>query len=295
MNDVTVLVNSCDKYESAWEPFFRLLKLQWPEVVNYKIILNTETKTFNCDFLNVTTICSGTKMTWSERLKNTLKQIDTEYILYFLEDFFLMQKVSTESLEEAYKKIKSDKDIGYIGLKYNKKHKFKNPSEIDLSQKFFSKDDIITINRINSMTALWRKDWLFDLLRDHETPWEFEKYGSIRSRRTNKKVLIINNLNGVCAPVFDYDVDIEFGHGLTRGQWLPKNKELFEKYGIEADFSILGINYDLYNRAIGEYSPQTEKAAEKKNLREFLYKFKHSFKVLKRKTIKFIRKIRSLI
>lgn len=296
MKDVTILVNSCDKYESVWEPFFKLLLKQWPECKNYKFILNTETKTYNCDFLDVKTICSGTKLTWSKRLKNVLSQIESEYILYFLEDFFLLQKVDNNTLLEAVKYIKTNTDVGYIGLKYNPTHNFKDKSTIDLSPHFLNKDDVITINRVNSMTALWRKDWLYSLLRNHETPWEFEIYGSIRSRRTPFKVMILNNINDVCKPVFDYGVDIKYGYGITMGCWLPKNVELFAEHDIDVDFDILGINYDLYKKAIGEMVPlKASTEVSKSNFRENLYKVKHSFKKIKKKAIKTARKIRSLV
>ena len=37
-NDVTILVNSCDKYEDAWEPFFKLFSIQWPNnIIDTKI------------------------------------------------------------------------------------------------------------------------------------------------------------------------------------------------------------------------------------------------------------------
>lgn len=295
MKNVTILVNSCDKHESAWEPFFKLLKIQWPECAEYKFILNSETKTYNCDFLDVTTICSGTKLTWSERLKNVLRQIDTEYILYFLEDFFLQKRVSNETLLEAVDYIKNNEDVGYIGLKYNPKHNFKDETAVDLSKHFLNKDNIITMNRVNSMTALWRKDWLMSVLRDHETPWEFELYGSVRSRRYKQKVLVINNVNGVCPPVFAYEVDPKHGYAINGGKWLPKNKELFEKYGIEADFDILGIDYDLYNRANGRCEPKVKTSDEKFSLREKLYRIKRWFIRTIKKIRKTIRKIRSLI
>ena len=50
-NSVTILVSSCDLYEDAWYPFFKLLKIQWPECEQYRIVLNTETKTYNPDFI----------------------------------------------------------------------------------------------------------------------------------------------------------------------------------------------------------------------------------------------------
>lgn len=295
MNNLTIIVNTCDKYESAWEPFFRLLAIQWPECKEYDFILNSETKVYNCDFLNIKTICGGTKLTWSARLKNVLKQIDTEYILYFLEDFFLLQKVNNDVFLEALDYIKSHNDVGYIGLKYSPEHIFKEKSEVDLSKHFLNKDDIVTVNRVNSMTALWRKDWLLSLLRTHETPWEFEVYGSVRSRRTNMKVLKVNNINNVCNPVFDYGVDIKYGYGITRGKWLPKNVELFKQYGIDVNFDLLGIDYDLYLEANGQKKRTYNTELRKQGIRENLYQIKHGFKVLKRKIKKTIRRIRSLI
>ena len=70
------------------DSFFKLLKIQWPECP-HDIVLSTETKTYDCDFLKIKTINSNRDLSWSSRLKNTLNQIETEYILFFLEDFFL--------------------------------------------------------------------------------------------------------------------------------------------------------------------------------------------------------------
>lgn len=296
MKNLTILVNSCDKYEDAWEPFFKILKLQWPECEQYRIVLNTESKVYDCDFLNVETICGGKDVTWSQRLKYVLERIETDYILYFLEDFFLLEKVSNETFEEALKLIQDSHDIGYIGLKYQKKREYRNPDDEDNSVRFINKDKIVTVNRINSMSALWNKSWLMSLIKDHETPWEFELYGSERSRRTPEKVLIINNEDGCCPCVFNYNVNVEYGHGLTFGQWLPKNVELFEQYGIEVNFDNLGINYNIYNQALGlECNDSSESDAVKKNIiRELLYKLKHRIKVIKKNRIKKQRKKMSL-
>lgn len=294
-NNVTILVNSCDKYEDAWEPFFRLLKIHWPECENYRIILNTETKVYNCGFLNVETICGGIKATWSERLKVVLEKIDTEFILFSLDDFFLMSKVSTKSFDEAVNFISGDASVGYVGLKYNKTHKFKDPNMVEPQEHFFDRTLTDTVNRINCNTALWRKDFLLKLLRMHESPWEFEKYGSYRSKRYNQKIMIINNMHGIMPPVFDYDVEIKYGHGLTLGQWLPKNKELFDEYGIEVDFDNLGINYQIYEEAINPKPKEQVKQVQELDLREKLYNIKKKSKKQKKKFVKFIRKIKSLI
>lgn len=67
--NVAVRVNSCDKYEDAWNPFFKLFSIMWPDCP-YDIYLNSETKEYNCTFMNVKTICGGKNLAWSERLKN---------------------------------------------------------------------------------------------------------------------------------------------------------------------------------------------------------------------------------
>ncbi len=47
-----LVVNSCDAYCDIWEIFFSSLKGQWPEC-NVDIILNTESKVFKFDGLNL--------------------------------------------------------------------------------------------------------------------------------------------------------------------------------------------------------------------------------------------------
>lgn len=225
-----------------------------------------------------------------------MNQIDSDYILYFLEDFFLLEKVSNETFEEALELIQNNNDIGYIGLKYQKTREFRDSVNAGITERFIDKDKVVTINRINSMSALWNKSWLLSLIRDHETPWEFELYGSERSRRTSQKVLIINNSDGYCPCVFNYNVDIQYGHGLTCGQWLPGNIELFEKYGIDVDFENLGINYKIYYNAIGQpFEDSSDISSTKKGIvRELLYKIKHHIKVIKKNRIKKQRKKMSL-
>ena len=56
--ELAILVNSCDKYEDAWDPFFKLLKIQWPDCP-YRIYLNTEFKNYVCDCFDVEVINSG--------------------------------------------------------------------------------------------------------------------------------------------------------------------------------------------------------------------------------------------
>ena len=64
-------------------------------------------------------------------LKNVLKNIETDFVLFFLEDFFLQSPVNQEMFEEAYNLISMNKDIGYIGLKYSPERIFKDKKYIE--------------------------------------------------------------------------------------------------------------------------------------------------------------------
>ena len=59
-NDVTFLISSCDKYEDAWHPFFKLLHVHGG-AINYPIVLNTETKSYSSDFFDVRVINTPAK------------------------------------------------------------------------------------------------------------------------------------------------------------------------------------------------------------------------------------------
>ncbi len=235
--DVTILVNSCDKYEDAWEPFFRLLKIHWPECGDYKIVLSTESKVYNCDFLDVKTInppLSLKNSSWSARLNNALEQIDTEYILFFLEDFFLLEKVQTDIFKKALEIIESDQEIGLITFKTT-----------DLISMFSGKTDYEKCfyevrrnipDRTNVLIGLWRKKYYLDLLYGEENPWEYERNSNIRSKFAGYKVY--TQSYDCSFPTFQYCMNPKSGYGITQGKWLCKNKELFESNGV------YNVNYD---------------------------------------------------
>lgn len=112
-NDVTIFISSCDLYEDAWMPVIALLKKQWPEC-KYPIVLGTEEKLFDSPLENVQTICAGKNISWTERVRRCLSKIDTEYVLFMLEDYFLFDKVKVEGFEKALDIIRNDKTVGMI-------------------------------------------------------------------------------------------------------------------------------------------------------------------------------------
>lgn len=230
MSDITLVVSSCDKYEDAWYPYFELLKKYWPEHPE-KIALITETKQYSTEGLNIKTYNYPESYTWSERLYRTLEAIDTRYIIFSLEDFFLLNYVKQEKIDKCIEWMEEDNNIAECRL-YG--------TDIPELQKTDKYDDFYIADagmayRVDTQVALWNKEALMSFIDLSETPWQFEKNASIRSFLSDKKFLWyhVDNLENVDNMIFPYKIEQCFGYGIAWGKWLWNNKELFKKNNIK--------------------------------------------------------------
>lgn len=279
MKKVTILVNSCDLYEDAWEPCLKLFKIQWPNCP-YDFVFNSETKEYSGEAENVRTVCFNKQGTWTERFRYVLEQIDSPYVLFTLEDYFLLNKVNSEVFEKAVSVMDNNAEVGMICLSHTDRIGVKADGYED--DNFYSR----VINEkcmIWCRICLYRREYLLKLLRDHETIWEFEQYASYRAKKLNYIILQQNNNDAEC---FTFKVKIEEGYGITQRKWLPKNIELFEKHGIRVNYDRLGI---FSPPALSEKTQITKS----NNVKEMLYSIKHAIKVIKRKAKKKYRKFKS--
>ncbi|MBQ6570222.1 MAG: hypothetical protein IJL87_08185 [Clostridia bacterium] len=234
MKDVSILVNTCDLYEDAWNPFFRLLQIQWKDCPK-KVYLNTETKKYTDPYFDVVTVNSSPGDKWGARLLKAIDKIDTEYVFFFLEDFFIQKPVNTDILETAISCLDNEKDVGAIRFVPHVSASWCEKGTETYG--YFSFIPLSWKARNTTMPSLWRKDYLKKITRAYESPWEFETFGSVRSAKMPYRVLVQNE----SAPIAVYiDYQIKYGYGISKRRWLKNNKELFDKYGIVVDFSRLG-------------------------------------------------------
>ena len=286
LSDLTILINSCDLYRDAWEPFIKLFYIQWNDCP-YPIAINSETCIYKGEYSEkVQTIISDRKkLTWSKRFRSCLEKIDTEVVLFILEDYFVQNKVSVDVFEHAHKLMKQNKKIGMAALSYGAS----NVEDGKFEDKYFYSRIINEKNKIWCRINLYRRDYLLNLLRDHENIWEFEQYASYRAKKL--PYFIIQQKDSV-PECFTFYVKYEEGYGISGRKWLPKNKELFEKYVIEVNFENLGfLDFEDCNK-----SPQEKGAKEKqKGIKENLYLVKKGVLCLPKKVKKKISKLKSII
>ncbi|MBO4323101.1 MAG: hypothetical protein J5836_00410 [Clostridia bacterium] len=263
--DVTILVSSCDLYEDAWMPFFRLLEKNWQNC-EYPKILSTERKVF--DFQGVKTInypfVDERAVSWTERLRYTLNQIKSEYVLWFLDDFFLTEPVDEKGFEKALSLIESDKDIGLI--KFLPIEKNTSAPTGDLDSYYCEVPVRKKTFRTRVCVSLFKRKYFLDLLYGDESPWQYERQSHFRSMYAGYK--IYQTEHKFYKPVFSYTLDHDFGVGITARKWLPKTRELFEKNGIHGvDFGRLGVLTD----EVGKENEREGNGVKKIGLKQFLY------------------------
>ena len=241
MDKVTLIVSSCDKYSDLWNPFFTVLKAEWQGLEHIHIVLNTESKSYSYKGLNISTFQlyrEGENPSWTERLRKTLERVGTKYVITLLDDFFMMGKVDSQKILKHIEWMEKDQRVSVFSYMET----FTNNIQ-DRKYESFERRPLIALYKFNCQAALWRRTRLISYLKNNESPWEWETYGNWRSYRHpfHKFYSYIEGENYVFPYIYKVGETSFGGLGLYRGRWyLPYVQPVFEKHGIEIDYSIRG-------------------------------------------------------
>ena len=240
-NICSVLINSCDKYEDAWYPFFELVKKYWKDC-EYPFYLNTESKNYKHDGVSLTVInCTVDGASWGKRLKDCLKSISSKYVILFLEDFFLQREVNQNELDACIRMM--EENDKFTAIYFKQIAGFKKNYEGNV--RYFLMDEN-KMYKLNLQAGLWRKKDLEALVADDDTPWEFEFVG--QNRLEGKDCLFLCSRAGTHynykGAVFPYLTGRTTGYGIWAGKWLWNNNKLFQKNGL----TVKDVNLELFTR-----------------------------------------------
>lgn len=256
--DTCILMCSCDKYSDIWPIFFRFLQDSWADCP-YPIYLNTETKQYQDSYFNVTTLNDKRKnSTWTKRLLGCIKRIKCNNIIIILDDFFFLEKISNKAFNECIEFMNNDKYVGLLSFKQQKKTRFSTCEHIN----GFVKRRIGDYYIVNLLPGIWKKKCLLKLLSPYEDPWQFEWFGTERSKFTKYKFYERH-----CTEENILKFDLA-KYGLFRGKWQTGNVALFKERGIEVDFSKRGF---LKDEAEANYFFPVPRRQLRDRIRYFIY------------------------
>ena len=256
VSNLTILYNSCDSYEDLWEPFFKLFVRYGNDLKKLPIVINTETKNWSFSGLNIKCLNLKSEETaWGARLRGCLERIDTEYVLFLLDDFFLQDKVDCSVISNCISYMESDKSVGGVNLL--PLDGVTKPSQL----KGFSIAEPGVPYRVNAQVCIWRKSVLYNSILSCESPWVWEIYGYIRNDVFMKsKILFLSWGEKEPFPYGFYQYGRVDENGRTmahsavmRGKWdMSLVKKLFKENDINIDYSIRGVYRKEWRRIIAD-------------------------------------------
>lgn len=237
----SILVNTCDKFEDCWSPFFKLWSLYWNDCSG-KIFLNTEYKSFSYSGIDITStkVCAvhhmslNKRATWSQCLAWALDTINTDIVLYMQEDYFLTDKVDNNMVEYFVSLMNDNPDIPCIQLT---DENFPATVKSNIENLYYG--DNKHTSYVCCQASLWRKEILKSLIRKHETAWDFEYFGSKRARYMNLKFL---RVDPQWVHQGGYQIIPYLFTGIIGGKWYRPVVDLFAKHDIEMDYSYRGFH-----------------------------------------------------
>jgi len=226
MENLTLFVSSSDAYEDCWYPFFFLLKKFWPNC-DLPIILNTETKSFAFEGLNITCTKTGTQQSFGKTFHAGLEQVSTDNVLLMLIDFFIMRDVNETYLRDVYDVFIQERLDALCLVEMT-----------TIRETVPLRDNVSLVSgpgqdRFSFQTAIWKKNSIKKYVLGHENPWLSECFGSLRYRYTKDRIAFVSKN----AEPFNY---LHTG-ALHEAKWVKETVPELEALGISLDWKRRGF------------------------------------------------------
>lgn len=205
MNQISIIVSSCDAFRDCWEPFVFSLTKYWPDLP-YKIYIVSNYQSIDDE--KVKFIKVGEDKGWASNLKVALNEINTEYVLYLQEDYWLTSPVNTiKFISQINYCINMGIDYLRLNFPYNDKYKKDN----EHAECCISTDKYALCLQV----AIWKKDTLMKLLVDGWSGWDYEakvcRY-SIEKGIPVKAEVVLSNADDIIIHYIE-------GTAVRKGKW----------------------------------------------------------------------------
>tara|TARA_B100000787_G_scaffold30935_1_gene20787 strand:- start:14991 stop:15770 length:780 start_codon:yes stop_codon:yes gene_type:complete len=220
--DLAIIVLSCDGFSSLWPLFFKRLDQYFP-ISDAKFYLLTNHLDYKISGKHsVEVVCVGDDISWSDNLSKLLLGIQENNVLLLIEDGPFSMRVDIGKIDFFYQMF-LDENMNYLNLKATPlpdKNIGEFVGEISRSMGY----------RTALVPSMWKKKVLVNLLKSGESAWEFEVFGSERSKEYGE-------FYAVKKPIFSFDHIVIKGK-VDRGVY-RKLKNNDEHIGI--DFPVMSF------------------------------------------------------
>lgn len=168
MDDIIMIIMSCDAFSDLWDGYVTLLEQNWPDRCT-KTVIVTDKKT-NKKYEKVDVFYAECKTGWSDRLSAAMLAYNSDYYFVTLDDYYLVKRINTSRIYELIDIIKKE-NIDYLRF-------FKYPTRAtadslacDNNLRFINTEEVYSVNLY---PGIWRKEFLQHCLYCSMDIWQFE-------------------------------------------------------------------------------------------------------------------------
>lgn len=213
-----------DGYYDIWEDFLELFNRNWPDCP-YPVYIVDGTK--NLDFpkkYEATILHAGEDSEYSKKIQTALKEIDAEYYLVLLEDFFFERPIINDPLKKIIISM-DENEISYLRMPMPEFLVGLNTKKYKEDQKsgflYIPQSDEYTVT---CQPSIWKKEFLLQCIgTENYNAWVFEGI------YTYSRYAHSNNFLNRCRICLSNPLGLR--HGAVQGRLLPNVYEDICKSG----------------------------------------------------------------
>jgi len=229
MTDVSIVVGTLDLYKAVWPLLCHSLNRYWSDCP-WPVQFITNHLDSSC---GMSIKVGGDHTQWSRRMIRGLKRIESPIILWLTSDNWLTDPVDTAALIDFAEYIEKGK-AGHIRLYPGWNH--------DIAVGEFKHDSRLMVfadrspYRASLKPGFWKRRIFLDLLVKGESPWDFERNASKRSRKYRGRFFAIKEWG--CFPfVTETHPSGEWVKSpIAKGRWTKAAKAYCKREGLKIDF-----------------------------------------------------------
>ena len=239
---LTMLILSCDKYSDLWDAHVHHLEKYWPDRQMPTFIVTDKKRPRYYEHIEILAFESASE--WSERLKEAIRLVDTEFVFITMDDYFLVKPVSTDRIS-VYIDMMKRHNIDYLRLFIEPRKSIREPVEHETGIFWI---DTEIVYSLNLYTGIWRKSFLENTFKEPLNAWRYEVKLARRARENNAHCAMTKER------VFPF-LDV-----VRKGKLLRKAARYLKRIGIFlGDREVNSFSYEMQiqiRRIIIEYMPQ---------------------------------------
>lgn len=179
---LTVVIGSCDSYQSLWKNFDILYKRYWK--LNTKNIFVGET--IELPYSGYENVLPGLNLPWGQRMLAGLEQVTTPYVCFLLEDYYLTELISEEFIQEHINLLEQ---LNAQKVMFDKIYPPDVYSLTKLEEDIYQFDNhSMYLNSVQP--AIWKTEYIKQVLHPSYSPWQFELDGNAFTQTLKPKIIL---------------------------------------------------------------------------------------------------------